>query len=129
MEVKGNPSDNRTRRFEMRLTEAEHARLSKMERTLGMNRADIVRHRVFGRTAQVADARILMKQLDGLGAELGRAGNNVNQLARHANTLNRLGSLTPAALAGIDGALGNYAEVQRQIERQLRRLIRMMKEP
>ena len=129
MVAKAAAHDNRGRRFEMRLTEAEHAALQEMERSLGMTRAEIVRHRVFGRTTQVADARILMKQLDGLGAELGRSGNNVNQLARHVNMLNRMGSLTPVALAGMDGTLGNYTEVQRQIELQLRRLIRMMKQP
>lgn len=121
--------DNRTRRFEMRLTEAEHGALLEMERSLGMARAEIVRHRVFSGTTQVADARQLMQQLDALGAELGRSGNNVNQLARHANTLNRQGTLGPAALAGIDGSLGDYTEIQRQIERQLRKLIRMMKQP
>lgn len=129
MDAKAAAGDNRTRRFGMRLTEAEHEALLGMERSLGMNRAEIVRHRVFGRTTQVTDARQLMQQLDALGAELGRSGNNVNQLARHANTLNRQGTLGPAALAGIDGALGDYTEIQRRIERQLRRLIRMMKQP
>ncbi len=113
----------------MRLTEAEHEALLGMERSLGMARAEIVRHRVFGRTTQVANARQLMQQLDALGAELGRSGNNVNQLARHANTLNRQGTLGPAALAGINGALGDYTEIQHQIERKLRKLIRMMKQP
>ncbi|RYE19979.1 MAG: plasmid mobilization relaxosome protein MobC [Sphingobacteriaceae bacterium] len=35
----------------------------------------------------------LISSLDKIGAELGRSGNNINQLARHANTLNKIGKV------------------------------------
>ena len=69
----------------------------------------------------------LMKVLDATGAELGRAGNNINQLARHANVLVKQGMLNQDIVCEFNILLGNYITVQQELEKNLRHLIRLMK--
>ena len=121
-------SENKTRRFELRLSEQEMQQFLELEKALAISRADIVRIRVLkNSTKMLVNARELMGKLDGIGTELGRAGNNINQLARHANVLNKKGMLTPGTFADINILMSSYIEVQGELEKILRQLIRLMK--
>ncbi|WP_313492286.1 plasmid mobilization protein, partial [Sphingobacterium multivorum] len=80
--------NNRVFRFELRLTENEKAQFLALEKSLGINRSEIVRNRVLNRSSRIlVDSKTILQMLDTLGSELGRSGNNINQLARHINTL------------------------------------------
>ncbi|RYE26817.1 MAG: plasmid mobilization relaxosome protein MobC, partial [Sphingobacteriaceae bacterium] len=57
--------------------------------TLGISVAELLRTKGLGTKSQVVNGVNLIASLDKIGADLGRAGNNINQLARHANTLTR----------------------------------------
>lgn len=121
-------SDRRVRRFELRLSEAEHAQFLELERTLGISRADIVRIRVLkNSTKMLLDTRELFKRLDRIGAELGRVGNNINQLAKHANVLNKRGMLMPEIVESFNKLFTDHINVQKEMEKQFRQLIRLMK--
>lgn len=121
-------SNRRVCRFELRLSEAEHAQFLELERILGISRADIVRIRVLKNSKKMLlDARALIKRLDHIGAELGRAGNNINQLAKHANVLNKRGLLTPDILELFNKLFTDHIHVQKEMEKQFRQLIRLMK--
>lgn len=92
--AKNELSPRKIRRFELRLSEPELHQFLELEKSLGISRADIVRIRVLkNSTKMLVNAKELMKQLDLIGAELGRSGNNINQLARHANVLHKRGML------------------------------------
>ncbi|MGE6221165.1 plasmid mobilization relaxosome protein MobC [Nubsella zeaxanthinifaciens] len=120
--------DRRVRRFELRLSEAEHGQFLELERTLGISRADIVRIRVLkNSTKMLLDTRELFRRLDRIGAELGRSGNNINQLAKHANVLNKRGLLTPDILELFNKLFTDHINVQKEMEKQFRQLIRLMK--
>ncbi|MFD2964367.1 MULTISPECIES: ribbon-helix-helix domain-containing protein [Olivibacter] len=116
------------RRFELRLSEPELQQFLQLEKSLGISRADIVRIRVLKNSANMlVNAKELMKQLDGIGAKLGRSGNNINQLARHANILHNQGLLSQSVATEFNSLLGHYITVQRELEKIIRQIIRQMK--
>jgi len=118
----------RNRRFELRLSEGELQQFLELENTLQMSRSDIVRIRVLENSSGVlVNARELLKVLDSFGTELGRSGNNINQLARHANILNIKGSLDAEVVIHFNQSMREYINVQREIEKGIRQLLRVIR--
>ncbi|MGA9648564.1 MULTISPECIES: plasmid mobilization relaxosome protein MobC [Pedobacter] len=63
-----------------------------MEKASVLKKADLIRKKLLFEGQRILlDAKSLMGNLDLVGLELSRAGNNINQLARYANILNRDG--------------------------------------
>ncbi len=119
----------RTRIIKAKLTEDEFKTLLDIQRASGLNRMELIRRRVLnhGASGTVVNAKELLTTLDGIGAELGRAGNNINQLARHANVLNRQGRLNPEAATEFNRLFTDYIRIQQDLEKALRQLLRAMK--
>ena len=121
-------NDQRTRRFELRLSEAERGQFLELEKSLGISRADIVRIRVLQHSKRMlVNTSEMMKLLDSIGTELGRSGNNINQLARHANTFQRQGILGAALIHDLTPLLGEHIRIQRELEKSFRKLIRLIR--
>jgi len=111
-----------------RANEAELEQLAMMEKALGINRTTLIRKRLFeGSAQQLLNARAVLKRLDAVGAELGRAGNNINQLARHANTLKLRGQLSEPVMTEFILLFREYARVRQDTEGSLRAIIRMIR--
>jgi len=120
--------EQRTRRFELRLSEAERAQFLELEKALGLSRADIVRIRVLQHSKKMlVNTTEVMKFLDSIGTEIGRSGNNINQLARHANTLGQQGMLHDVLIRDLIPLLTEYVRLQRELEQSIRQLIRLIK--
>ncbi|WP_286732600.1 MULTISPECIES: plasmid mobilization protein [Sphingobacterium] len=120
--------NNRVCRFELRLTESEKAQFLSLEKSLGINRSEIVRNRVLSHPSRtLVDSKTILQMLDTLGSELGRSGNNINQLARHINTLKLQGKLEPGELSRFPSLIADYIKYQRQIEQEFRNLMRLIK--
>jgi len=116
------------RRFELRLSEQELMQFLELEKSLGISRSDIVRIRVLKNAANMlTNTKELMKRLDNIGAELGRSGNNINQLAKHANILQKQGLLNQSVATEFTSLLGGYITVQQELEKNIRQIIRLMK--
>jgi hypothetical protein len=127
--LKGRPSmkdGKRTRKIDVRFTEEEFALVLKMEKTLGLKRTDLIRTRVLQSSQVIINSREMIIQLDLLGAELGRIGNNINQLARYANTLNKRALLSAQIIERYNKLLEEYIRIQQQLEVTLRKIIRSM---
>lgn len=121
-------SARKIRRFELRLSEPELHQFLELEKSLGISRADIVRIRVLkNSTKMLVNSKDLMKQLDFIGAELGRSGNNINQLARHANVLHKRGMLGYEVTTEFNSLFTAYVKVQQELEKLFRQIIRLMK--
>jgi len=117
----------RTKRFELRLTEEESAAFISLEKELGKSRTDIIRHRVLKNSNKVlVDARELMKHLESIGAELGRCGNNINQLAKHANVLNKQGLLNSNVILDFQKLFSSYIQTQKEMEKVIRQIVRLL---
>ncbi|VTR29567.1 ribbon-helix-helix domain-containing protein [Sphingobacterium thalpophilum] len=120
--------EQRTRRFELRLSEAEHAQFLELEKALGLSRADIVRIRVLQHSKKMlVNTTEIMRLLDGIGTEIGRSGNNINQLAKHANTLRQQGMLHAVLISDLIPLLTEYVRLQRELEQSIRQLIRLIR--
>ena len=117
----------RTRRFELRLSEAERAQFLDLEKVLCLSRADIVRVRVLQHSKKMlVNTTEIMKLMDSIGTEIGRSGNNINQLAKHANTLHQQGVLHSTIMRDFAPLLTEYIRLQRRLEQCIRQLIRLI---
>ncbi len=120
--------EQRTRRFELRLSEAERTQFLELEKALGLSRADIVRIRVLQHSKKMlVNTTEIMRLLDGIGTEIGRSGNNINQLAKHANTLRQQGMLHAVLISDLIPLLTEYVRLQRELEQSIRQLIRLIR--
>lgn len=120
--------EQRTRRFELRLSEAERAQFLELEKALGLSRADIVRIRVLQHSKRMlVNTTEVMKLLDSIGTEIGRSGSNINQLAKHANTLRQQGMLHASVISDLIPLLTEYVRLQRELEQSIRQLIRLIR--
>lgn len=113
----------------IRFTEEEFRSILEMETELGISRTDLIRSRLLHQSRQrVANAKDLISHLDLIGAEMGRAGNNINQLARYANILRKQNILSEAVTERFNQLLETYLRNQTDLEAALRKMIRMMSE-
>jgi len=118
----------KTRRFGLRLSEQEEQQFLELEKALGLSRADIFRIRVLKDSAKMlVNSKELLQQLDAVGSELGRSGNNINQLAKHANILHKQGLLNVTIVTEFSCLLGRHIDVQRDLEKNIRQIIRLMR--
>ncbi len=110
-----------------RFTDEEYKQILALEQELGINRSQIIRTRVLHNAEMiVVNSKELIGHLDSIGAEMGRAGNNINQLARHANVIKLKGDLPPAIAEKFNSLLESYVGMQGVLEMSLRKIIRMM---
>lgn len=122
------PDGKRVNIIKAKLTDQELKQLQTIEKQLGLNRSEIIKGRVLhDSTSIIINARELMALLDGIGAELGRAGNNINQLARHANILSKQGTLDQNVVTEFNTRFGSYIQIQQELEKCLRQIIRLMR--
>lgn len=117
----------RTKKIDARFTEEEYNLILSMEKELGISKTELVRIRVLNKAARIViNSRELLKLLDQVGAEMGRSGNNINQLARHANTLKLQGSLPPSVASKFNELLETHIRIYQELEVSLRKIIREM---
>jgi len=119
--------ENRTKKIDARFTETEYTIILALEKELGVRKTDLVRSRLLENApAVVINAKELIRSLDSIGAELGRAGNNINQLARYANILNNKKVLSPVVMERFNTLFEQYIANQKILETALRKVIRSM---
>jgi len=117
----------RTRKIDVRFSEEEYRKIEALEKELGMKKADLVRMRLLDNAAAVVvNAGALMAGIDNIGAELGRAGNNINQLAHHANILRLQDRLDPLLIDRFNGLMEDYLSLQQKLEVSLRKVLKEM---
>jgi hypothetical protein len=117
----------RTKFINVRFTEDEYKEIAELEKQLGITKTDLIRMRVLSDVKKIIiNSKELIQHLDRVGAELGRIGNNINQLAKHANTLKLQGPLNPKIISTFNELFEDYLKVQQLLEVSLRRIIRGM---
>jgi hypothetical protein len=119
--------ENRTKKIDARFTEAEYQLVMAMEKELGVRKTDLVRMRLLtGAPSVVLNAKELIRSLDSIGAELGHSGNNINQLSRYANILNKKRMLSPVVMERFNILFEQYIGHQKNLEAALRSIVRAM---
>ena len=118
--------EKRNKKIDARFTQTEYNLVVAMETALGISKTELVRMRLLnGSEKMLLNSRELVRQMDALGAEMGRIGNNINQLARHANRMNLQGEV-PTYIAGqFNELFEQYLGSQQRLEVVFRTLIRL----
>lgn len=120
--------EKRVHFIKTRLNDRELQRLVSLEESLGMNRSDLIRSRLLGNSDKLlVSAKELIAALDKIGAELGRSGNNINQLARHANMLNKNGGTQSFDWEVFSRDFREYLSQQKSIEQAIRSLLGLLR--
>jgi len=119
--------DKRSKKIDVRLTQQELMLVNTLAKASGIGRGEFIRKRLLAAGDQLLmDSRLMMGELDRLGLELSRSGNNINQLARYANILNRDGLLSPVVADRLILALKNHHGLKLKLETLIRKLIRLL---
>ncbi|QEC74618.1 plasmid mobilization protein [Mucilaginibacter ginsenosidivorax] len=128
--LNGRPKLEKGRRsnfINVRFTDDEYKEIVEIEQQLGISKTELIRMRILSDVKQtVVNAKELIIHLDAIGAEMGRIGNNINQLARHANTLKLKGTLSPLIIEKFNRLFEDYIQMQQLLEAALRKIIRTM---
>lgn len=130
--TKGRPlkaESKKTRFIKARIREEEYTSLRSNWESLGLTESDFLRMKVLHQSvvASKINAFELLKQLDAIGSEIGRSGNNINQLARHANFLTRRGMLSSEIIIQFNRLFSDYIFLFREMEKSTRELLRLLK--
>lgn len=128
--LRGRPQkDNgkRTKKIDTRFTEDEYRLILDLEKELGISKTDLIRLRVLENAPNVVvNAAALIGDLDAIGAELGRSGNNINQLAHYANVLKKRGVLSAVVIERFNLLFETYNRQHKELIIALRQVIRQM---
>jgi hypothetical protein len=128
--LKGRPllaEGKRTKKIDARFTEEEYRIVEELEKTLGVRKTDLVRSRLLQNApSTIINAKELINQLDSIGTELGRSGNNINQLAKYGNILRKKGILSPMIVERFNILFGQYLDEQKVLEAVMRKIIRLL---
>jgi cation transport regulator ChaC len=116
----------KSRRAELRLTEAEFEKLIQLEEETGVNRSSLFIKRVLENQDFIITKDVLI-QLAKVGAEMGKVGNNINQLAKHSNTIIKNHQLPPEIVSQYNDLLELHLVQERELYKVLRQMYRVMK--
>lgn len=119
--------DRRSFKIDVRFTEAEYRQVERLEKELGLKKTELVRRKLLSEGKGLAvNAAELMKRLDAVSLELSRSGNNINQLARYANRLQKRGLLSVAIIDEYLHLLRRHQNEQNELAMLFRKLIRSL---
>jgi putative heme degradation protein len=117
----------RIKKIDTRFTEEEYKQVLALEQQFGISKTELVRMRLLTDANKIiVNAKELIRLLDEIGSEMGRSGNNINQLAKHANTLKLAGTLPVSVADRFNLLLDQHIQVQQSLESALRKIIRLM---
>ena len=117
----------RSFKIDVRFTEAEYRQVELLEKELGLKKTDLVRRKLLHDSKGLAvNARELMNRLDSISLKLSRSGNNINQLARYANRLQKRGLLSPPVIDEYTRLLHRHESDQMELALLFRKLIRSL---
>lgn len=115
----------RSKKIDVRFTEGEYNLILQWENTLGITKTELIRGRTLQNTPEVIiNAKSLIAEIDAIGTELGRCGNNINQLARYANILNKRNKLLPSVIDDFNRLFTEYLRRVDVLEATLRKVLR-----
>lgn len=116
----------KSERVEVRLTVDELQKLIELEKETGTNRSILFILRVIENRGFLITKDVI-QELSKAGAEMGRVGNNINQLARHANTVFKTGPVPQQVIQDFEQLLAKHIEIESNIYTIFKKMYRAMK--
>lgn len=109
--------ERRTKRFVMVMSEQDHARIKAVADTRGVSMARLFQESALSESYDRRDRVVIVEALDSANRLLANIANNINQLARHANTEQRLAERTE-----LEDAMGQVRNMREQLGEVLRQV-------
>lgn len=118
----------RDKRIEIRLTADELITLQKLENETKINRSILFVKRILYKQDFFVTVDIL-KELSSVGQEIGKIGVNINQMARHCNTIVKSQILNSKVAEQFNRLMVEFLEQEREINKLFRQMYRTMAKP
>lgn len=122
---KNDPTLNRGTEIKIRCCLCEKDDIKALAKSYGLTMTDYVLKKCLDQRLVFNHVEYL-KEIHELNLEIARQGNNINQLAKYANTLNISGKLNSEIAEKLTEILSIYSIKQDEIRSAFRRLIREM---
>ena len=118
----------RDNRIEIRLTEEELHILQKLEYETKLSRSLLFVKRILHQQDFFITIDVL-KELASLGQEVGRIGVNINQMAKHCNTVIKSQSLNPKIAEEFNKLMAEFLGEEKELNKLFRQMYRTMAKP
>jgi len=106
--------ENRDKRLWIRLTESEDKEIKNKAKEMGVSVSKYLRTRIFKSEASLINAVDFLKAYKERVYELKKIGNNINQLARYVNYIEKTGQMNPALMEELNKNLQDFIRCQRE---------------
>ena len=120
-------SELKTKKLQMHVTELEYTRIQTLYHASGQNTvSDFIRALVLDekKSGSIRNNVELIKHLDVIGTEIGRIGNNINQLAKYANIQIKSGKVNTSVIIDFIEVMDKYLQERRELAKAYRALVR-----
>jgi len=118
--------DKANQQIHIRLTLQEYNALGQLENDTGLTRTNLFRKRVLENQSFIVTKDVIT-QLSTIGADIGKIGSNINQLAKHANTITKTHDLPPNVVADFNNQMKIFLEQENELHKLFRLMYRIMK--
>ncbi|WP_028298726.1 plasmid mobilization protein [Olivibacter sitiensis] len=113
----------RTAEIKIRCLAEEKNKIKSLSKSLGISITDYILKRALEQKI-VVNYKEIHKELHEIGTEFSRAGNNINQLAKHANAMHKMGKLDHSIVERFSLLLSDYVKKKDEVRVVLRKVIR-----
>ncbi len=120
-------ANRKTIKLQLHVTELEYQEIHGLYRLSGMRYlSDYLRRRILDskRSKVIVNKHELVKQLDKLGTEISRIGNNINQIAKYANIQLKTGKMDENTMIMFNAHMEHYLKDQKDLINAYRALVR-----
>jgi hypothetical protein len=117
----------KTRKLQLHVTELEYANIKLVYSASGKKTiSDFMRALILDKdkSNSIINKMELIKHLDVIGKEIGRIGNNINQLAKYANIQIKSGKVDPKTMIRFTDQMDSYLQERRELAKAYRALVR-----
>ena len=119
--------DRRLVKLQLHVTHEEYEKLQAQFQTSGQRHiSEYLRRLVLdhGKTKILINKSALIRQLDKIGTDISRIGNNINQLAKYANIQHKTGKTDQRTMARFNRNMEKYLLEQQELAKAYRALVR-----
>lgn len=123
------PKEKLMYKIQIHVNQAEFEQIEKEFKASGKkSKSDYLRDRLLKKGKQLLAVNPVefLRQLDRIGTETGRIGNNINQVAKYAHILAHQGKLDDGPLREFNHLMDEYMRNRRELIKAYRAVIRIM---
>ena len=125
---KSRSEENKTAEIKVRCLLREKEEIIRRAKTYGLTITDFVLRKCLDRKIVFNHIEVV-QEIHQLNLELARAGSNINQLAKYANTVQKVKRLKPEIADKFNAIMTDYLQKQDEIRKVFRKLTREMSRP